>query len=260
VLLLDGAALVGAKQNRVINLTVLVAAEKVTVVPVSCVEQGRWHQRSPTFSEGESLHFAKARASKMFYVSQNLAVGGRRHSSQGQVWEDMAAYARDFEAEAPSGAMDDIFLATKDPVEKMRDGLRPAERQVGGAFVANGVLLGIDLFDAAGTFAAEFSKITRSYAVEAIRDSRGGKATVTGEESAKQQAREALALLESGKWHSYPGVGLGRDYRQTTRQMVAGALVCDDEILHLAAFPGEAGEVEQHDDHAPAMPRMRRMG
>ena len=67
VLLYDGEELVGAKQNRILNLTVLVAAESVTPIPVSCVEAGRWHRRSPTFAAaahtaGPQLRLRKARA------------------------------------------------------------------------------------------------------------------------------------------------------------------------------------------------------
>ena len=46
VLLLDGEELLGAKQNRVLNLTILVPAHQTCVVPVSCVESGRWHHVS----------------------------------------------------------------------------------------------------------------------------------------------------------------------------------------------------------------------
>src|SRR3954449_7887870 len=39
VLLYDGEELVGAKQNRILNLTVLVPARSETKIPVSCVER-----------------------------------------------------------------------------------------------------------------------------------------------------------------------------------------------------------------------------
>ena len=38
VLLLDGEELVGAKQNRILNITLLAPAMQDTVIPVSCVE------------------------------------------------------------------------------------------------------------------------------------------------------------------------------------------------------------------------------
>jgi hypothetical protein len=46
VLIVDGEELVGAKQNRVVNLTILVPAQQTVVIPVTCVEQGRWHHVS----------------------------------------------------------------------------------------------------------------------------------------------------------------------------------------------------------------------
>src|SRR5829696_3516770 len=42
VLILEGDELIGSKQNRTVNSSVLVAAASEIVLPVSCVERGRW--------------------------------------------------------------------------------------------------------------------------------------------------------------------------------------------------------------------------
>ena len=47
VLFLEGEELVGAKQNRVLNTSVLLPARSKVKVPVSCVEHGRWDGRRP---------------------------------------------------------------------------------------------------------------------------------------------------------------------------------------------------------------------
>ncbi len=42
VLLVDGEHLVGVKQNRILNTTILVPEKSALDIPVSCVEAGRW--------------------------------------------------------------------------------------------------------------------------------------------------------------------------------------------------------------------------
>ena len=64
VLILDGEELVGAKQNRVVNTTLLIAAASSTVIPVSCVEQGRWDYDSPDFRSELRMMPPEARADK----------------------------------------------------------------------------------------------------------------------------------------------------------------------------------------------------
>ena len=50
VLLYDGEELVGAKQNRILNVSVLCAAKASLTIPVSCVEEGRWRDMSASFA------------------------------------------------------------------------------------------------------------------------------------------------------------------------------------------------------------------
>src|SRR5438046_712416 len=90
VLLLDGEELVGARQNRILNTTVLVAAQATLRIPVSCVEQGRWSYRGKRFDPGDASLFACARAKKAARVSASLRERGAHTSDQGEIWRDVA--------------------------------------------------------------------------------------------------------------------------------------------------------------------------
>ena len=50
---------IGAKQNRVANLTLLISAATTTTIPVSCVEQDRWSFQSDEFALSEGFALAR---------------------------------------------------------------------------------------------------------------------------------------------------------------------------------------------------------
>ena len=62
VLILDGEELVGAKQNRIVNTTILIPAMETVVIPVSCVEQGRWSYDTERFHSEERIMAPTMRA------------------------------------------------------------------------------------------------------------------------------------------------------------------------------------------------------
>ena len=68
--LLDGEELVGAKQNRILNLSILVPGKTSLEIPVSCVEQGRWSWRSGGFSGADRVIYSKLRRSNAEAVTQ----------------------------------------------------------------------------------------------------------------------------------------------------------------------------------------------
>jgi hypothetical protein len=78
----DGDELVGAKQNRILNLTILVGGEQKLVIPVTCVEQGRWRYRNPEFASAGRALFAKARARKMSQVTESMVTAQARSANR----------------------------------------------------------------------------------------------------------------------------------------------------------------------------------
>ncbi len=95
VLMLDGEELVGAKQNRVLNVTILIAPKSETVVPVSCVERGRWSYQSRHFASESRAMSASLKKKKSETVTMNLRETQSFKSDQGVVWEEIEnKYAR----------------------------------------------------------------------------------------------------------------------------------------------------------------------
>ncbi len=97
VFLLDGEELAGAKQNRVLNTSILVKEKSELIIPVSCTEQGRWSYQSAEFYNSENIMSRKMRGNKSANVSSSLKESGSYRSDQGSIWRGirgMSGYKR----------------------------------------------------------------------------------------------------------------------------------------------------------------------
>src|SRR5207253_5296333 len=90
ILFLEGEELRGAKQNRVLNTTVLVASKSKIKIPVSCVEQGRWRYTSRHFASGGTHCSPKLRHILKKTVLKSALEGGSHRSDQGEVWGEVS--------------------------------------------------------------------------------------------------------------------------------------------------------------------------
>jgi hypothetical protein len=93
ILILDGEELVGAKQNRIVNTTMLIPPMEVIVIPVSCVEQGRWVYKTEKFYSEERLAPPALRAMKAEHMQHNIRDSGEYRSDQGAIWQQISEKA-----------------------------------------------------------------------------------------------------------------------------------------------------------------------
>lgn len=235
VFLLDGEELVGAKQNRILNLSILVAAGKTLIIPVSCVEAGRWSHRSQHFAAAPRAHYAEGRARKMAQVSASMRATGQRRSDQSAVWEDIREKSANFCVSSETAAMSDIF--DQESV-RLEDYVRPfpvTEGQLGAVFAVGERVTGFDLFDSSNTFRKLFPKLLRSYGLDALeRARREGSDTKLRCSSSKAHA--FLERVGKAKAEEFPAVGEGTDIRLSGRYLNGAALVANDHVVHLSAF------------------------
>src|SRR5512135_117193 len=168
VLVLDGEELVGAKQNRIVNLTILVPPHTRLPLPVSCVEAGRWHHRSRAFAAAGRTHYACARAMKVEQVSASMRSSGERHADQSAIWHDISLKSQRMAAQSPTSAAAAMYEKSRDELDAFHSKMQALPLQVGALFTINDVVVGLELFDAASTWRKSMRKIVESYGLDAL--------------------------------------------------------------------------------------------
>jgi hypothetical protein len=231
ILLVDGDELIGAKQNRIINLSILVGGGRRIDIPVSCVEQGRWSYRTSEFGSARRSLFAKARAKKMGRVSASLRQSGSRYANQGEVWADVADKVMFCRAESATGAMSDAYESSRDALQAYTRAFRAEPRQRGAVAAIDGKVIGLELFDSAATFAKYLDKLVRSYAFDAL-ETDNGKARAPSAE----QVERFLAQMQAAAEERFAALGEGEDIRLSGKGVAGGALMAEGRLVHLAGF------------------------
>jgi hypothetical protein len=238
VFLLDGEELVGAKQNRVLNITVLAPAGKDTVIPVSCVEAGRWNHSSDDFTSAPRAQFSASRAKKAASVSENLAFSQEARSDQGEVWADIDLKMSRMQSRSDTAAVEKVFEDHEENLGKYVEALTCVEGQVGAVFSIKGQLAGMEFFDRADTCSLLMPKIIRSYALDAIDPGYRGSDSL-----GISSPVEVIKLVTGASYSSHKAVGEGEDLRfDSTPNIAGGALFARDRIVHLCVFVSAEGQ------------------
>jgi hypothetical protein len=245
VLILDGEELVGAKQNRIVNLTILVAAEQALRIPVSCVEAGRWARRSREFAAAGRAHYATGRARKLEQVSCAMRAFGTREADQGSVWQDIDEKSRRMKADSATQAAAAMYERSRSKLDDFLEKLEAVPRQAGALFAINGTVAGLDVFDSPATWRKSMRKLVESYGLDALdhAEARGHRGASDRRSDANPQPGAFLSALKQASRDRFPAIGVGEDVRIAGDSIVGGGLVVDGKVVHLAAFPASAHAV-----------------
>lgn len=155
VLMFEGEELVGAKQNRVLDRTVLVPGEASVRIAVNCVERGRWAYRTEQFVPApRAAHPMARRAAR---------VGG-----QGAVWSEIASKAARLDAFSPTEAAEEMYTQRAATLNEYLAAFPRVTGQCGSIVCVAGRVVCLDFVSRSDVYAGLHAKLLRGYALDAL--------------------------------------------------------------------------------------------
>lgn len=233
VLLLDGEELSGAKQNRVLNTTILIRINSQTIIPVSCTEHGRWSYRTAAFEDSGIMMSSHLRRVKNESVARSLKERQHFRSDQHAVWDGIEEQAKRAGVHSSTGAMKDIHESRIEDLESFLAHFALMENQQGLIVLVNGQVAGMDLVSMPKAYGVLHTKLLKSYVMDALLHPTSKE---NGAMAAPETARTFLGEICLTKEERFVSVGCGWDYRYESPGIVGSALVHEEAVIHLAFF------------------------
>ncbi|HXJ55928.1 MAG TPA: DUF6569 family protein [Verrucomicrobiae bacterium] len=247
VLLVDGEELVGAKQNRVLNTSILLVEKSETIIPVSCTEHGRWSYTSPKFNYAAHIVGYKLRKMNSTAVGAQLKTEAEAQgqsarqkrpqahhsysSDQTAVWQSIDQAMLGAKVESPSHALNDVFAAKAAELEAYLNAFPWLPDQKGMLVCINGEVAGLDLISFERAYKVLHPTLVKSFAIGVLIENME-TAAPPSMDKASGFLHEAMQCSEN----RYPSIGYGTDHRLRSQKIAGSALVARDRVIHVTLF------------------------
>jgi hypothetical protein len=267
VLALDGEELEGANQNRVLQTSLLLAPGKGTLIPVNCVERGRWRCSGEKHFTHSGFHSPKLqRTRKARSVNQSLTAAQSFSGNQAETWQGVSEMEGAFASPSPTGASKNVYLAAARFVDEALVAFPCVEGQVGLiVFNKQRSIEGFDMVPNKAIYADNHLGLVRSYLMSIVLEERLQRATSPDpggqEPDLVDASREFMAnSFSDGSKSIFPGVSLGTELRYEGLETVGSALVYEDNVVHCKCFKhnGQSSDSKPGQGFRRAVRRSRR--
>ena len=232
VLFLEGEELAGAKQDRVVNTSVLVPARGKVHIPVSCVEQGRWVYRSQRLMASGVHSPTVVRSALKSSVSRALEERQVAVANQAEIWDSVANLHRSYEVSSPTGALSAAYGQYAGRVNDYRKRLRYVPGARGLAVAVRERIVAIDLFDRTDTCRKVWDRLLSGAVFDAMAVENGKSGIGSW---------DVMCLLNTAacaRWRPVRTVGDGTEYRAMVDGDPASMLCCDGVVVHQSIVAG----------------------
>ena len=232
VVIIEGETLVGARQNRIVAHTVVVAAGKDVIVPVGCMEHGRWHFTSAQFASGASPSEWKVRREIKASVMRSRSAGRAAALDQSALWARVDQELASAEVHSSTADYHQLIERRVREAAPVSLDATPVRGQVGFLAVSDGLLIAVDLVGSSATWSRLADRALRSLLPAAsdpeVQASKPG--------ARRLSPSEWLRTLGEARIARRPAIGLGDDFELAADGLIGSGVWLDGHPAHLSAF------------------------
>jgi hypothetical protein len=253
VVIFAGDTITGGKQNRVINISVWLSAGKLTQLPVTCLEHGRWDPSlAARFGAGRKADYA-LRSMLNFQVSEQrrrvhefaASAAPAAHgfaADQGEVWAEIGRREARTGRRSGTAALHELWAAEEHDARPFAGAFPCPVGATGLAVGVGGRLVALELFDHPATLTASWTRLVESAVSAHLDHRRAVAARMTPPDTHHypdpgalgRMVGRAVAALDGALVG--PSVGEGLDVRLSGPRVAGSALVHDGHMVHAELF------------------------
>ena len=230
VIILEGEELRGAKQNRIVNATTIIPAESEIILPVSCVERGRWRYTSEEFASGMNVASPALRKVSHNAVTKNLRDDQSYESDQSEIWSEISRKSIRMCVASETEAASDILYSRVTPeVEKdLFEDIPYQEKQIGFLAFIKGEFAGGDIFGSTHLCEKQMKKLLRGYYLDALD---------SGVNFPALDAEDIFKQITDADHEQFESIGKGAEIRFEADKIQGAWKLVDENVSHLTVFP-----------------------
>ena len=233
IYLMGGEILTGCKQDRILAVDILLApGTENLAAPVFCVEHGRWTQQTSIFYSKKNIGTHALRS-----IAQQ-----KSQSAQSDIWDHISEKNSEMGVASATGAYQDAYdteenRAKIQAIEKEMKSIPSLHEDTVGVLIAIGSrIVSADVFANPSLFKKQWPKILRASALSSISSSETGAI-------GRKEAVEFFRIFLTVPFRTKQGLDLGTEMEGSTETATIHALIINNDVLHLAAFPREKDRI-----------------
>jgi len=227
VFIMDGDIILGAKQNRVFNTSMLIGPNKEYYLSVSCIEKNRWQKSSSSFRPANFLSHKSLRKKKIdsYY--------NRGSYSQKEVWDEVGNLNRRYKQRSKTSSHTILYESKKHLVDNLKNKFEMNPNANGLAYFINGDLQGIEMFYNDSIYKSYYLPLVSSICLEGILNSDKNYNNLN--------KNEVVKIIDQTFYHnnsnsknikSYDGQILGAELKLSDSIMSTNTLIFQNEQIH----------------------------